>query len=101
MNGKSHNSDRSLGSNLDRLDAHEIKPEEFDEIPELTDESVERGRWFVAGSEASPEEGKAAFRKALKRGRPKVSPPKFPLPFVWTPKSWKRSEPLDPDGRLA
>jgi uncharacterized protein (DUF4415 family) len=77
MNGKSHNSDRSLGSNLDRVDAHEVKAEEFEEIPELTDESVKRGRWFVAGSEASPEEGKAAFRKALKRGRPKASAPKI------------------------
>jgi uncharacterized protein (DUF4415 family) len=77
MKEKSHNLERSSGSDLDRVDAHVIKAEEVEEIPELTDESVERGRWFVAGLEASPQEGKAAFRKALKRGRPKTSTPKI------------------------
>ncbi len=77
MNEKLHDSSRSLGSDLEKVDAHETRPEEYEEIPELTDEFVERLRWFVAGAEVSPEEGKEAFRKELKRGRPKASATKI------------------------
>lgn len=62
---------RSLGSDLAKVDAHAIQSDEYDEIPELTDEDFERGKWYIGGSEVSPEEGKAAFREGLKRGRPK------------------------------
>jgi uncharacterized protein (DUF4415 family) len=72
MNKKSHDSNRFLGSDLARVDTHEIQPDEYDEIPELTDESVEHGQWLVAGVEVPLEEGKEAFRKAVKRGRPKA-----------------------------
>lgn len=34
-----------LGSDLDRLDAHLIQPEEYEEIPELSDE------WFAKAEE--------------------------------------------------
>jgi uncharacterized protein (DUF4415 family) len=34
-----------LGSDLDKLDAHVIQPEEYEEIPELTDE------WFAKAEE--------------------------------------------------
>jgi uncharacterized protein (DUF4415 family) len=73
MNEKSHDSNRFLGSDLARVDTHEIQPDEYEEIPELTDASVERGQWVTAGAEVPPEEGKEAFHKALKRGRPKAS----------------------------
>jgi uncharacterized protein (DUF4415 family) len=33
---------RSLGSNLARVDAHVIKPAEYKELPELTDEMLAR-----------------------------------------------------------
>ena len=33
---------RSLGSNLSRVDAHRIKPSEYRELPELTDEMLAR-----------------------------------------------------------
>jgi uncharacterized protein (DUF4415 family) len=77
MNEKSNDSIRSLGSDLERVDAHEIQPDEYEEVPELTDESAKRGRWFVAGVQVPPEEGKAALRKALRPGRPKATTTKI------------------------
>ena len=35
---------RSLGSDLARVDAHVIQPHEYEEIPELTDEMLSRGK---------------------------------------------------------
>ena len=40
MNGKSD----GIGSNLAKIDAHIIQPEEYEEIPELTEE------WFQAAA---------------------------------------------------
>jgi len=37
-------SPRSLGSNLKRVAAHVIQPEEYEELPELTDEMLARGK---------------------------------------------------------
>ena len=71
MREKSHDTPRSLGSDLARVDMHVIQSDEYDEIPEMTEKDFERGKWYVGGKEVTPEEGKAAFRKALKRGRPK------------------------------
>ena len=48
---------RTLGSDLKRVDAHVIKPEEYEELPELTDEMFAR----------------AVFKKA---GRPRSANPK-------------------------
>ncbi|MGA1288812.1 MAG: BrnA antitoxin family protein [Rubrivivax sp.] len=48
---------RTLGSDLGRVDAHVIKPEEYEELPEMTDEMFAR----------------AVFKKA---GRPKSVHPK-------------------------
>jgi len=48
---------RALGSNLSKVDAHVIQPEEYDDIPELTDE------WFA---KAELHEG----GKPVRRGRP-------------------------------
>lgn len=44
-----------------------------DDAPELTEEFFECGEWKVGDRQVSPEEGKTAFRKALKRGRPKAA----------------------------
>jgi uncharacterized protein (DUF4415 family) len=41
-----------------KLDAHVIGPEEYEDIPEITDEMFARGVWMKGG-------------KPLKRGRPK------------------------------
>ena len=37
-------SPRSLGSDLAKVAAHVIQPEEYEELPELTDEMLARGR---------------------------------------------------------
>jgi uncharacterized protein (DUF4415 family) len=58
---------QNLGSNLAKVDAHEIQPQEYDELPELTEADLARGVWNIAGKEVTPAEGKAAFRSALKK----------------------------------
>lgn len=52
-------SKRKLGSDLSKVDAHIIQPEEYDELPELTDEMLERADLYIGG-------------KLVKRGRPKA-----------------------------
>ena len=37
-----HASPRTLGSNLVQVDAHLVKPHEYKELPELTDDMLER-----------------------------------------------------------
>ena len=54
---------RAMGSDLKKVDAHEITPEEYEEIPELTKEWFARAEWRLGG-------------KPLKRGRPKAAAPK-------------------------
>jgi uncharacterized protein (DUF4415 family) len=57
---------RALGSNLSKVDAHVIQPEEYEEAPEWTDEMFER---------ADLMEGDKVIRRG-KRGRPKLDHPK-------------------------
>ena len=40
MNVKNPVSHRPLGSDLARVDAHEIQPHEYEEIPEITEEML-------------------------------------------------------------
>lgn len=47
-------SHRTLGSDLARSDAHVIAPEEFDELPELSDEMLERAIVNKGGRPRSP-----------------------------------------------
>lgn len=49
---------KDLGSDLAKVDAHVIQPEEYDELPEWTDEMFEKADLYVGG-------------KLVKRGRPK------------------------------
>ena len=44
MNARKHASRRSLKSDLARVDAHSVKPEEYQELPELTDEMLARAK---------------------------------------------------------
>lgn len=62
MSGNKH----ALGSDLDKVDSHVIQPEEYEEIPELTDE------WFA---KADLHEGGALVR----RGRPPKENAKRPV----------------------
>ena len=52
-------------TDLVRLDAHVIQPEEYDELPELTDEMLAR---------AVPGDGRDLLKRG--RGRPRVENPK-------------------------
>ena len=43
MTANKRSSPRSLGSDLAKVAAHVIQPEEYDELPELTDDMLARG----------------------------------------------------------
>ena len=43
MTASKHSSPRSLGSDLVKVAAHIIQPEEYDELPELTHDMLARG----------------------------------------------------------
>lgn len=45
---------RTLGSDLKRVDAHVIKPEEYEELPEMTEEMFARTVFKKAGRPRSP-----------------------------------------------
>jgi uncharacterized protein (DUF4415 family) len=45
---------RTLGSDLKRVDAHVVKPDEYDELPEMTDEMFSRTVFRKAGRPRSP-----------------------------------------------
>lgn len=52
-------SKRALGSDLEKVDAHTVQPEEYEEIPELGDEWFAKAELHVGG-------------KPVRRGRPKA-----------------------------
>ena len=54
---------RKIWTDLEKLDAHVIQPDEYEDIPELTDEDFARGTWHIGG-------------KPISRGRPKSANPK-------------------------
>ena len=60
MTANKRASPRSLGSNMARVKAHAIQPHEYDELPELTDEMLARG-------------------KVNKGGRPRSTNPRKPI----------------------
>ena len=70
-------SPRTLGSDLKRVDAHVIKPEEYEELPEMTDEMFSR----------------VVFKKA---GRPRSANPKQMISLRLPPEvvaRWKATGP--------
>jgi uncharacterized protein (DUF4415 family) len=54
MAGKKRASLPPVKSDLARVDAHVIQPEEYEEIPELTDEMFARGVWKRGGKPIPP-----------------------------------------------
>ena len=60
MTASKRASPRSLGSDMARVKAHVIQPHEYDELPELTDEMLARG-------------------KVNKGGRPRSANPRKPI----------------------
>jgi uncharacterized protein (DUF4415 family) len=77
MTVKKPTSRRTLGSDLKRVDAHVVQPQEYEELPELTDEMFAR----------------AVFKKA---GRPKLAHPKQMISLRLPPEviaRWKATGP--------
>ena len=54
MNVNRPKSRRSLKSDLARVDAHAVKPEEYEELPELTEEMLARAKVNKGGRPVSP-----------------------------------------------
>jgi len=54
MNASKGASPRSLKSDLARVDAHVIKTREYDDLPELTEEMLKRGKINKGGRPVSP-----------------------------------------------
>ncbi len=54
---------RALGSDLQKVDRHVIQPHEYDEVPELTADMIERGDLYHGS-------------RLVRRGRPKSADPK-------------------------
>jgi hypothetical protein len=55
---------RTLGSDLAKVDAHVITQEEYDEIPELTEEWFAKATPMIGGRVAGADEFRAAVLKA-------------------------------------
>jgi uncharacterized protein (DUF4415 family) len=53
---------RAISTDLDKLDAHEIQPKEYEDIPELTDEWFDKAEFGI---------GDTVIRPAKRPGRPK------------------------------
>lgn len=54
MTANNKGSGRSLKSDMARVDAHTIKKEEYEDLPELTDEMLARGKVNKGGRPLSP-----------------------------------------------
>ena len=54
MNANKPASNRSLKSELARVEAHRLMPEEYEELPELTEEMLLRGKINKGGRPVSP-----------------------------------------------
>ena len=54
MNANNPASKRSLKSDLTRVDAHAVMPEEYEELPELTEEMLLRAKVSKGGRPVSP-----------------------------------------------
>jgi uncharacterized protein (DUF4415 family) len=57
---------RDIASDLSKVDAHTITPEEYEEIPELDDDFFERADFYEGG-------------KLVRRGRPRSEHPKVAI----------------------
>jgi uncharacterized protein (DUF4415 family) len=67
---------RAFGSDFAKADAHVITREEYDEIPELTDEWFEKATLKIGNRIVSKAEFRKAWNKASRTGRPPSANPK-------------------------
>ena len=54
MNARKPVSHRSLKSDLARVDAHKVRPDEYDELPQLNDAMLDRAKVNKGGRPLSP-----------------------------------------------
>ena len=54
MNANKPGSRRALKSDLARVDAHVVKPEEYEDLPDLTEDMLSRATVNVGGRPVSP-----------------------------------------------
>jgi uncharacterized protein (DUF4415 family) len=54
---------RAIATDLSRLDTHEVEPDEYEEIPELTDDFFDKAEFRVGD-------------RVVRRGRPPLDAPK-------------------------
>src|ERR1700687_3246681 len=70
---------RAIHTDLAKLDAHEIQPEEYDDIPELTDEFFEKADLYIGDKLIRPGRGRPPLDTPKKLGSPCVSSSRSPL----------------------
>ncbi len=68
-----------------KFDAHVITQEEYDEIPELTDEFFDKATFHIGGQTVSKAEFAEAAQKQTQRGRPKSDNNKVLLSVRYSP----------------
>ncbi len=66
---------KRIGSNLKKVDAHVIAPEEYDELPEVTRDKLERAQYRVRGR----------LKTHPRRRGPQKAPRKIPLSLRLSP----------------
>jgi len=66
---------RRIGSNLKKIDAHVISPEEYEDLPEVTDALLERAQYRVGGR----------LKAHPRRRGPQKAPKKIPLSLRLSP----------------
>ena len=71
MSGKS----KRIGSNLRKVDAHSVTPGEYEELPEVTEEALERAQYRVGGR----------LKVHPARRGPQKTPRKIPLSLRLSP----------------
>lgn len=65
---------KNLGSDLAKVDAHVVQPEEYEELPEWTDEMFDRAAVYIRG--------KRVRRSQLEKPKQSVDPAPLPKQLV-------------------
>ena len=70
---------RAIHTDLAKLDAHEVQPEEYEDIPELTDEFFDNAEIRLGGRAApNPKTRRSSFRSGWTRISSSASAPPGP-----------------------
>lgn len=47
---------RKIGSDMAKVDAYVLQPEDYEDAPELTDEEFARSQWYIGGRPVPPDD---------------------------------------------